>query len=104
MFAGRGRTTSGASFTAETLTVNDVVEVRPSGSVTVSVIVAAPLALAVGVTVTVRFAPLPEIAIFAVVTTAVLDEIAVTMRSAAALSMSATVMLSAPVLVSSSIV
>ena len=68
-----------------------------SASVTVTVIVAVPNWFASGVTVTVRFAPLPPNTMFALGTNAVFDELPVTARAAAAVSTSPTVNANAPV-------
>ena len=93
----------GASLTAVTVTKNVVVVVA-APSVTLSVIVVAPLALATGVTVTVRLAPLGLITTFALGTRPVSDEVPVTLRSVITLSMSPMVKLNAAVAPSSAIV
>src|SRR6266436_6299116 len=93
----------GASLTAVTVTKNEVVVVADP-SVTLSVMVVAPLALATGVTVTVRLAPLGLMTTFALGTRAVSDEVPVTLRSPITLSMSPMVKLNAPVVPSSAIV
>src|SRR5262245_61646200 len=78
----------GGSFTAPTVTVNAVaVEVVPS--LTVNVMVAVPDWLAAGVTVTVRFAPLPPNTMLAFGTSVVFAELPETVRLAAAGSASA---------------
>src|SRR5882762_3662043 len=93
----------GASLTAVTVTKNEVVVVA-APSVTLSVMVVAPLALAAGVTVTVRLAPLGLITTFALGTRAVSDELPVTLRSPIRLSMSPMVKLNPPVVPSSAMV
>src|SRR6267378_3482444 len=93
----------GASLTAVTVTKNEVVVVADP-SVTLSVMVVAPLALAAGVTVTVRLAPLPPITTFASGTRAVSDEVPLTLRSPITLSISPMVKLNAPVVPSSAMV
>src|SRR6267378_376252 len=93
----------GASLTAVTVTKNEVVVVA-APSVTLSVIVVAPLALGAGVTVTVRLAPLGLITIFALGTRAVSDEVPLTLRSPITLSMSPMVKLNAPVVPSSAMI
>ena len=67
-------------------------------------IVAVPDWFAAGVIVTVRFAPLPPNTMLAVGTSAVFDEPPVIVSDAAAVSMSPTVKLIAPVAVSSFVV
>src|SRR5882672_136738 len=93
----------GASLTAVTVTKNEVV-VAADPSVTLSVMVVAPLALAAGVTVTVRLAPLGLMTTFSLGTRAVSDEVPLTLRSPITLSMSPMVKLNAPVVPSSAIV
>src|SRR5882762_7024644 len=93
----------GASLTAVTVTKNEVVVVA-APSITLSVMVVAPLTLATGVTVTVRLAPLGLMTTFALGTKAVSDELPVTLRSPIRLSMSPMVKLNAPVVPSSAIV
>src|SRR6266403_1108611 len=90
----------GGSLTAVTVTKNEVVVVADP-SVTLSVMVVAPLALAAGVTVTVRLAPLGLITTFALGTRAMSDEVPLTLRSPITLSMSPMVKLNAPVVPSS---
>ena len=86
----------GRSFTDVTVSRNVSLAVPLSASVTVTVIVAVPNWLASGVTVTVRFAPLPPNTMFALGTRAGFDELPVTVRSAAAVSTSPTVNANAP--------
>jgi hypothetical protein len=93
----------GASLTAVTVSRN-VVGVVVVPSPTVTVIVDEPAWFAAGVTVTVRLAPLPPNTTFAFGTTVVSDEVADTVRLAAAVSTSPTVTASAPVAVSSFVV
>src|SRR6266403_1497871 len=93
----------GASLTAVTVTKNEVVVVADP-SVTLSVMVVAPLALAAGVTVTVRLAPLGLMTTFALGTRAVSDEVPLTVRSPITLSMSPMVKLNAPVVPSSAMI
>ena len=93
----------GASLTAVTVTKNEVVVVA-APSVTLRVIVVAPLASAAGVTVTVRLAPLGLIITFALGTRAVSDEVPVTLRLPIGLSISPMVKLKAPVVKSSRMV
>jgi hypothetical protein len=90
----------GPSLTA--LTVNtkvSLVVLTPSSTVTV--IVAVPFWFAAGVTVTVRFAPDPPNTIFAFGTNVVLLELPLTVKDAAAVSVSPTVNEMALVAVSS---
>ncbi len=94
----------GRSFCEVTVSRNVSTAAPLFASVTVTVIVAVPNALASGVTVTVRFAPLPPNTMFALGTRAVFDELPLTTRSAAAVSMSPTVNANAPVVPSSAIV
>src|SRR5689334_9139013 len=94
----------GGSFTGVTETVNVVgVVVVPSPTVNV-IVTGPPFWLAAGVTVTVRFAPLPPITTFALGMTVVFDDEPVTVRLPAAVSTSPTVNDSAPVDESSLIV
>ena len=93
----------GGSLTAVTVSTNvSLVVVVPS--LTVRVIVAVPLWFAAGVTVTVRFAPPPPRTRLASGTSVWSEEVAVTIRLAAAVSTSPTVTASAPVAVSSVVV
>jgi hypothetical protein len=93
----------GRSFTDVTLTVK-VVLVLAVPSFTLIVIVALPLWFAAGVTVTVRFAPLPPNTMFPFgISVALLLE-AVTVREETGVSWSPTVNVTAPVAVSSLVV
>src|SRR5262245_29361744 len=92
--------TAGASFTLLTVRRNDIgVDLLPS--LTVTVMVAVPNGLSAGVTVTVRFGPLPPNTTLAVGTNVVLDGVPVTVRLLAAVSASPIVNANAPVAVSS---
>ena len=71
--------------------VNDVSTNAPLRSVPRSVIVAVPVWLAVGVTVTVRLAPLPPKTMFPLGTKVGLDELPLIVRLVSAVSMSPTV-------------
>ena len=73
----------GRSFCEVTVSRNVSLAEPLSPSVTVTVIVAVPDWFATGVTVTVRFAPLPPNTMFAFGTSAVFDELPVTTRFAA---------------------
>ena len=68
----------------------------PFPSCTLSVIVAVPLWPATGVTVTLRFAPLPLIVMLPFATTAAFDDVAVTASNAGVVSASPTVNASGP--------
>ena len=91
----------GASLLDVTVSRNDVVFVPLSASVTVRVIVVEPNLLAAGVTRTVRFAPVPENEMLPFGTSVVFDDVPLTVRFAAAVSMSLIVKLRSPVSVSS---
>ncbi len=91
----------GKSLMGATTTSNDSVEKPPFPSATCKVMVAVPDPLAAGVTVTVRFAPLPPSTMFALGTSDVLLEVAVTVKLPAAVSTSPTVKARAEVAVSS---
>jgi hypothetical protein len=93
----------GRSFTAVTPNVK-VVLVLTAPSLTLTVIVALPFWFAAGVTVTVRFAPLPPNTIFPFGTSVVLLLEAVTVREDTGVSWSPTVNATAPVAVSSLVV
>ena len=100
-----GKLTLGGSLTASTVTMKVVVTMLPP-SVTDSVIVTGPpfallLALAAGVRVTVRLAPEPPITILPFGTSAVLPDVAVTIRPPAAVSASETEKAWGPIAVSS---
>ena len=71
------------------VTLNEVLEVAPLPSCTVTVMVAVPAAI--GVTLTVRLAPAPPSTMAPLGTTAWLDEVAVTIRAASGVSVSVTV-------------
>src|SRR5436190_1435703 len=92
----------GVSLTALTVSEKVLLAVK-APSLTVTVMVAVPLWFAAGVTVTVRFAPLPPKAMFALGTSAVSDEPPLTVRLATGVSTSTMVLLGAllisPVLV-----
>ena len=93
----------GASFTAFTVT-KKLVLLLSCPSLTVTVIVAEPFWLVAGVTVTVRFAPLPPNTTFALGTSVVLEELPLTVKLPAAVSASPTVKLIGPATASSLIV
>ena len=93
----------GASFTAFIVNLNVSVSVF-APSLTVTVIVADPLWFAAGVTVTVRFAPLPPNTMFAFGTRVVLLEVPVRVRLSTGVSTSPTVKPNGPKTVSSSMV
>ena len=93
----------GASLTGSTVRVKEVVE-EAEPSLTVRVIVAEPKALARGVTVTVRLAPLPPSTMEATGASAVLVLLAETVRAPGAVSTSPTVKASGPVAPSSAMV
>jgi hypothetical protein len=88
----------GAVFTVFTVRTKLSLEVR-TPSLTVTVRVAVPEALAVGVTVSVRLAPLPPKTMFAFGTSAVFEDVALKTRALAAVWESPTVKATAPVLV-----
>jgi len=90
----------GGSFTAFTVREKLLAEVREP-SLTVSVMVLVPFWSAAGVSVTVRLAPLPPTTIPLLGISAVLDELPVTVKLAAAVSLSLTVKVNAPAGVSS---
>ncbi len=91
----------GRSLTGVTIKSNVSVAVPPFPSETNNVMVVVPVALAAGVSVTVRLAPLPPSTMLAFGTRAGLLEVAVTVKDAAAVSRSPTVKAMAPVAVSS---
>src|SRR6185436_3775274 len=93
----------GGSFTALTVTTTASLAVNVP-SLTVRMMVAAPLWLAAGVIVTVRLAPLPPNTMFPLGTNVGLDEPPLTARLPGAVWASPTVKLSAPVVPSSLIV
>src|ERR1043166_3488386 len=93
----------GASFTARTVTTKPWLALN-CPSLTPTVIVATPLWLAAGITVTVRLAPLPPNTMLLVGTSAGLEEPLLKVRPPALLSPSPSVKFSASVAVSSSIV
>lgn len=78
----------GASLTALTVTTNASLAVRPSVSVTATVIVVEPFCPGTGLMVTVRFAPLPpnSMFVFEFGTNIGLDELPLTTRLAAGVS------------------
>ena len=82
---------------------NSPLAVAPSGSATVTVIMAVPERFAAGVTVTVRFGPLPPNTMFPSGTSAALEEWPVKVRLPAAVSTSAIEKARAGVGVSSSV-
>ena len=86
----------GTSFTEFTVSTNVSVPVSEP-SLTVTVMVAAPFWFASGVTVTVRFAPLPPNTMLALGTSAVFDDEPLTVRLPAAVCASLTVNATAPV-------
>ena len=88
----------GAVFAAGAFTVSvKLVLVIFVPSLTFTVICAVPVLVPAGVTVIVRFAPLPPNTIFAVGTNVVAEEVPETVRLAAAVSASPTVNASGPV-------
>ncbi len=91
----------GASFTAVTVTWTALLPLFSAGSVTVSVIVAAPFKLAGGVIATLRLDPVPPKTTLARGIKVVSLEAAATDKSADAASESLTVNTTAPVLLSS---
>ena len=94
----------GASFTAVTVSTKLRVAVKPPASVTVTVIVLAPLALATGLSVIVRLVYQPSSTIPLVATTPWFDDVAVTTSESQVLSKSPNVNGIAPVAVFSSVV
>ena len=80
----------GAVFTVAVTVSTKLVLVLSEPSLTVTVIVATPLWLAAGVTVTVRLAPLPPKTMFAFGTNVGLDELPLTVKLPAAVSTSLT--------------
>ena len=93
----------GASFTAVTVTLKVSLVVWVP-SLTLSVIVAVPVLSAAGVTLTVRFAPLPPKSMFALGTSVVLDDVADSVSEPAEVRSSPMRKGSAPVSLSSSTV
>ena len=91
----------GGSFTAITVNTKELFTANPSASRSVTVIIAEPNWLVAGVTVTVRFVPLPPKRMFAFGTSSRFDDSPVTTRLAAGVSTSPTVNGIAPVGVSS---
>ena len=93
----------GGSLTAVTSRSNVSLAVL-APSLTVSVIVVLPDAFAAGVMVTLRVAPVPPNTMFPVGTTPVTEDVADSVRSAAAVLSSPTVTVSGPSAVSSGVV
>jgi hypothetical protein len=95
---------TGESLKGSAVTLNVVVAVPPLASVTTMLIVAVPVLLVAGVTVTNRFVPLPPSTTFAFGIRVTSDEVADRVRLAAEVSTSVIVKASGPVDVSSLIV